>query len=67
MDPVTEVGGPSALADPARENQYLRQRVLDLQDDVTSLSAENERLRQVLERMHGRRAVARPDPLGGGQ
>ncbi|WP_411287296.1 hypothetical protein [Phenylobacterium sp.] len=50
-----------------RENLYLRQRVAQLQADVTDLSAENERLRQERERLHGRMPARAPDPLGGGQ
>ena len=38
----------------ARENAYLRQRNAQLQDDVTALGAEAERLRQIVERLHGR-------------
>lgn len=51
----------------ARENAYLRQRVAQLQDDVTAITAEAERLRQVVERLHGRTALRPPNPLGGGQ
>lgn len=47
-----------------RENIYLRQRVAQLQADVEDLSAENARLRQERERLHGRRPT--PDPLSGG-
>jgi hypothetical protein len=50
-----------------RENTYLRQRVAQLQDDVTTISAEAERLRQIVERLHGRRPQNTPNPLGGGQ
>ncbi|HEV7383331.1 MAG TPA: hypothetical protein VGN89_00520 [Phenylobacterium sp.] len=50
-----------------RENLYLRDRVAQLSADVTDLSAENDRLRQERERLHGRQAAHRPDPLGGGQ
>ncbi len=67
MDSVTEADKSASPTEAVRENLFLRQRVASLQDDVTSLSAENERLRQMLERMHGRRAVVRPDPLSGGQ
>ncbi|HZZ31787.1 MAG TPA: hypothetical protein VFE10_07300 [Phenylobacterium sp.] len=66
MDALTQEPG-SAPADLARENLYLRQRVAELQDDVSSLAAEGDRLRQTLERMHGRVAARRPDPLSGGQ
>ncbi len=50
-----------------RENAYLRQRNQQLQDEVTNLAAENERLRQIVERLHGRTPRAQPNPLGGGQ
>ena len=51
----------------SRENVYLRQRVAQLQDDVTAITAEAERLRQVIERLHGRAPGRAPNPLGGGQ
>jgi hypothetical protein len=66
----------AAAADPAavgdltalrRENLYLRQRAVDLQSDLTDVTAESDRLRQMLERLHGRRPAQRPDPLSGGQ
>jgi hypothetical protein len=50
-----------------RENVYLRARVAQLQSDVENLSAENGRLREERERLHGRRAARPPNPLGGGQ
>lgn len=50
----------------ARENSYLRLRNDQLQGDVTALSAEVARLRQTLERLHGRQPPP-PNPLGGGQ
>ena len=50
-----------------REKLYLRQGVAQLQADVTDLSAENERLRQERERLHGRTQARGPDPLSGGQ
>jgi hypothetical protein len=50
-----------------RENLYLRQRVAQLTTDVSDISAEADRLRQMLERLHGRQAQQRPNPLGGGQ
>ncbi|MGA0599378.1 hypothetical protein ACO2Q3_01590 [Caulobacter sp. KR2-114] len=53
--------------DALRENAYLRQRVAQLQDDVTAITAEAERLRQIVERLHGRAPQAAPNPLGGGQ
>lgn len=63
------VAEPQGSRDAAvvRENAYLRQRVAQLQEDVTALSAEAERLRQVVERYHGRTARNAPNPLGGGQ
>lgn len=53
------------LADLERENAYLLQRNAQLQDDVTAIGAEAERLRQMLDRLHGRKA-ATPNPLSGG-
>lgn len=50
-----------------RENAYLRDRVAQLQSDLTDLSAENTRLRQERERLHGRSAISVPNPLAGGQ
>jgi hypothetical protein len=50
-----------------RENAYLRLRNAQLQDDVTSITAEAERLRQVLDRLHGRTHAPAPNPLSGGQ
>ncbi len=55
---------PEALR---RENLYLRQRLVQLQSDVADLEAENGRLRQERERLHGRLATHTPNPLGGGQ
>ena len=55
-------------ADLLRQNDYLKLRNAQLQDDVANLSAENERLRQEMERIAGRRtARATPNPLGSGQ
>ena len=51
----------------ARENVYLRQRIGQLQGDVTEVTAEADRLRQIVEHLHGRTARTRPDPLSGGQ
>ena len=50
-----------------RENEYLRQRNAQLQEDVTALTAEADRLRQTLERLHGRAKARPPNPLGSGQ
>jgi prefoldin subunit 5 len=43
-----------------RENAYLRQRNAQLQEDLTALGAEAERLRQIVERLHGRTTTASP-------
>jgi hypothetical protein len=50
-----------------RENDYLKRRNAQLQDDVTSLGGQVLRMQQELERVSGRRAMASPDPLSGGQ
>jgi predicted nucleic acid-binding Zn-ribbon protein len=50
-----------------RENDYLKRRNAQLQDDVTDLSGQLLRLQQELERLSGRRATMPPDPLSGGQ
>lgn len=50
-----------------RQNDYLKLRCAQLQGDVGDLNAEAMRLRQELERIAGRRAGLRPDPLSGGQ
>ena len=57
----------SPTTDLARENAYLLQRNLQLQADVTALTAEAQRLRQIVDRLHGRAAVQAPNPLSGGQ
>jgi cell division protein FtsB len=54
-------------ADLTRENLYLKQRVAQLEADVSDLSAENNRLREERERLHGRQAMRTPNPLGSGQ
>jgi hypothetical protein len=46
-----------------RENTYLRQRNAQLQEDLVSLGAETERLRQIVERLHGRAGSRTPDSL----
>jgi hypothetical protein len=48
-----------------RENEYLKLRCAQLQDDVTDLSSQLTRARQELERLHGLRA-ARDGASGGG-
>jgi predicted nucleic acid-binding Zn-ribbon protein len=50
-----------------RENDYLKRRNAQLQDDVTSLGGQVLRMQQELERVSGRRAMVSPDPLAGGQ
>lgn len=62
--PVSPQAPPPDLA---RENAYLKQRVAQLEGDVTDLSAENQRLREERERLHARRAATAPNPLGSGQ
>lgn len=57
----------SSATDLARENAYLLQRNLQLQGDVTTLTAEAHRLREIVERLHGRTAARTPNPLSGGQ
>lgn len=61
---TTSAAPPDALM---RENTYLRQRNAQLQTDVAELGAEVERLRQIVERLHGRSALRPPNPLSGGQ
>jgi hypothetical protein len=60
------LGGPSPES-LVRENVYLKQRNAQLQEDVTSLGAEATRLREIVERLHGRSAARAPNPLAGGQ
>jgi hypothetical protein len=50
-----------------RENAYLKLRIAQLESDKLDLAAENGRLREERERLHGRRAAHAPNPLGGGQ
>ena len=54
-------------AELQRENIYLRARLAQLESDLSDISAENERLRQERERLHGRRTARPPNPLGSGQ
>ena len=56
------MSGPDTAA-LERENAQLKQRVAQLQDDVSDLTAEAHRLRQQLERMLSPRAAAAPNPL----
>jgi hypothetical protein len=55
------------LTDLERENAYLKLRVAQLEGDLMDVSAENNRLREERERLHGRRAARAANPLGGGQ
>ena len=57
---------PRSVEALERENSYLKQRNAQLQDDLTSLAAETERLRQILERIHGRAGARTPGSLSGG-
>ncbi|CAN5388628.1 hypothetical protein BH10PSE3_BH10PSE3_06460 [soil metagenome] len=51
-----------------RENDYLKRRNAQLQDDVTSLGGQVLRMQQELERLNGKRAAGwAPDPLASGQ
>lgn len=66
---MTVPGDTTPPAPLQRENDYLKQRNAQLQEDVTALSAEVERLRQVVERLHGRSVTPAhgPNPLSSGQ
>jgi hypothetical protein len=46
-----------------QENAFLRRRNALLQDDITALTAEANRLHQLVQRLHGRLAI---NPPGGG-
>jgi hypothetical protein len=54
-------------ADLERENAYLKARVAQLENDLTDLGAENGRLREERERLHARRTLRGPNPIGSGQ
>lgn len=58
---------PLAQADLERENAYLRSRNGQMADDIVTLQAENRRLGEIVERLHGRKAARAPNPLSGGQ
>lgn len=45
------------LAEVLRENAYLKLRNAQLQSDILDLTAENNRLRQIQDRLHGRKAA----------
>lgn len=49
-----------------RENDYLKRRNAQLQNDVTSLGGQVLRMQQELERLSGRHSGRTPDPLAGG-
>jgi hypothetical protein len=53
---------PEALL---RENDYLKLRNAQLQGDVSALSAENLRLTQIVERLHGGANARKTVSLGG--
>ncbi|HEY2710536.1 MAG TPA: hypothetical protein VGI95_21030 [Caulobacteraceae bacterium] len=53
-----EIDADRELAKVTRENAYLKLRNAQLQEDVTALGAELDRLRQELERRGGLRAPA---------
>jgi hypothetical protein len=55
------------LSEDARQMNYLRLRNTQLTDDVVALQAEVQRLRQIVDRLHGRKAAQAPNPLSGGQ
>ena len=56
---------PTPDARLTQENAFLRRRNAQLQDDITTLTAEANRLHQLAQRLHGRMATPAPDPLGG--
>jgi hypothetical protein len=58
---------PTADERLTRDNAYLKLRNAQLQEDVTAISAEAERLRQIVERLYGRTVSHAPNPLGSGQ
>jgi len=68
LNAASSTGAPAAepLETLRRENAYLRGRIAQLQEDVTAITAEAERLRQVAERLHGRTPLHTPNPSGGG-
>lgn len=54
-------------AELERENAYLRARLAQADLDMADLNAELGRLREERERLHGRRILRAPNPLGSGQ
>lgn len=71
MSPSEPAAG-ARMTDPEareleRQNAYLKLRNAQLQEDIAAVTAESERLRQMLERVNGRRAARPPSPVSGGQ
>lgn len=62
-----QLSAPAVPPDLERENAYLRRRNAELQDDIIALQSEAGRLRDIVERLHGRKPSGPPDPLSGGQ
>ena len=58
---MTETDGPD------RQTKYLHDRIAQLQADLVDVNAENQRLRQQLERLDSRMRGPAPNPLAGGQ
>ncbi|WP_454717597.1 hypothetical protein [Caulobacter segnis] len=50
-----------------RENDYLKRRNAQLQNDVTSLGGQVLRMQQEMERLGGRHPGQAPNPLASGQ
>jgi predicted nucleic acid-binding Zn-ribbon protein len=50
-----------------RENDYLKRRNAQLQDDVTSLGGLVQRMQQQLDHLSGRQSLGSFDPLSGGR
>jgi len=59
---MTPTKSPEALL---RENDYLKLRNAQLQGDVSALSAENLRLGQIVERLHGGAHARKASAPGG--
>jgi hypothetical protein len=50
-----------------RQTKYLHDRIAQLQADLVDVTAENQRLRQQLERLDSKSRRPTPNPLAGGQ